>query len=260
MLGRFHHESTRHHLGASLDPLRAIFCDSDDCCQACEPSYDRRLLHSGQRQRLRPTTLTLSEILTLLVSFHWRHYRPFKHDYMEYGAGHLRPYFPALVRSPRFVELLARALLPLCCSLSTRTGRCTGMACIDSTPLAVCDNHRIATHKVVAGSAARGKTSMGWFYGFKLHLIVNDEGELLAFHVTPGNVDDRRPVEQRATGLGGPRCGDRGSISQALHDLLLGQGLALLTTIRKNMKNRVMRLWDKLLLRKRVLIETVNDQ
>jgi hypothetical protein len=103
----------------------------------------------------------------------------------------------------RFVELLPRALVPLCCSLSTRTGRCTGIACIDSTPLAVCDNHRIATHKVFEGVAARGKTSMGWFYGFKLHLIVNDAGELLALHVTPGNVDDRRPVEPLATGLGG---------------------------------------------------------
>ena len=242
-----------------MDQLIAIFCDIDGFCKAFEPSYDRRLLHSGQRQRLRPTTLTLSEILTLLVSFHWSHSRTFKHYYMEYVAVHLRPYFPELVSYPRFVELLPRALIPLCCYLSTRKGRCTGIAFIDSTPLAVCDNHRIATHKVFAGSAARGKTSMGWVYGFKLHLIVNDEGERLALHVPPGHVDDRRPVEQRATGLGGQLCGDRGSISQALHDLLLGQGLELLTTIRKNMKNRVMRLWDTLLLRKRVLIETVND-
>ena len=101
---------------------------------------------------------------------------------------------------------------------------------------------------------------MGWFYGFKWHLIVNDEGELLAFRLTPGNVDDRQPVERLATGLEGQLFGDRGYISQALHDLLLGQGLELLTKIRKNMKNRVIRLWDKLLLRKRSLIETINDQ
>jgi hypothetical protein len=122
------------------------------------------------------------------------------------------------------------------------------------------DCNRIATHKVFAGVAARGKTAMGWFYGFKLRLIVNDEGELLAFHVTPGHVDDRRPVEPLATGLGGQLFGDRGYISQALHAILLDQGLELLTKIRKNMKNRLMRLWDKLLLRKRALIETVNDQ
>jgi transposase len=97
-------------------------------------------------------------------------------------------------------------------------------------------------------------------YGFKLHLIVNDEGELLALRVTPGHVDDRRPVQQLATGLGGQLFGDRGYISQALHALLLGQGRELLTTIRKTMKNRLRRLWDKLLLRKRTLIETINDQ
>jgi hypothetical protein len=101
---------------------------------------------------------------------------------------------------------------------------------------------------------------MGWFYGFKLHLVVNDEGELLACCLTPGHIDDRRPVLQLMTRLFGQLFGDRGYISQALHDALLAQGLELLTKIRKNMKNRLMRLWDKLLLRKRALIETINDQ
>jgi hypothetical protein len=195
-----------------------------------------------------------------LVYFHWRHYRTFKHYYTEYVAVHLHAYFPHLVSYQRFVELRPRALVPLCVYLSTRKGRCTGIAFVDSTPLAVCDNHRIATHKVFEGLARRGQTSMGWFYGFKLPLIVNDEGELLAFRVTPGHVDDRRPVEHLATGLGGQLFGDRGYISQALPDLLLGQGLEWLTKIRKNMKNRLMRLWDKLLLRKRSLIEPINDQ
>jgi len=243
-----------------MDQLMAIFCDIDDFCKTFEPVYDRHLLRRGQRYRRRQPALGLSEILTLLVYFHWSHYRTFKHYYTEYVTGHLRPYCPQLVGYHRFVELLPRALVPLCCSLSTRKGRCTGIAFIDSTPLAVCDHHRIATHKVFEGVAARGKTSMGWFYGFKLHLIVNDEGELLACHVTPGNVDDRRPVEHLAAGLGGQLFGDRRYISQALHDLLLSQGLELLTKIQKNMKNRVIRLWDTLLLRKRSRIETINDQ
>jgi hypothetical protein len=243
-----------------MEDLMAIFCDIDDFCKAFEPVYTRRLLHVGQRQRTRQTTLALSEILTLLVYFHWSHYRTCKHYYTEYVMAHLHPYFPQLVGYHRFVELMPRALVPLCCYLSTRKGRCTGIAFIDSTPLAVCDNHRIATHRVFEGIATRGKTSMGWFYGFKLHVIVNDEGELLAFRVTPGNVDDRQPVQQLTAGLGGQLFGDRGSISQALHDILLSQGLELLTKIRKNRQNRVMRLWDKLLLRKRALIETVNDQ
>jgi hypothetical protein len=243
-----------------MDQLIAIFCDIDDFCKAFEPIYPRRLLHIGQRQRARQTTLALSEILTLLVSFHWSHYRTFKHYYTEYVAGHLRPYFPQLVGYQRFIELVPRALVPLCGYLAPRKGRCTGIAFIDSTPLAVCDHHRIAAPKVFKGMAARGKTSMGWFYGFKLHVIVNDEGELLACRLTPGNVDDRPPVGRLAAGLGGQLFGDRGYISQALHDVLLGQGLELLTKIRRNMKNRVMRLWDKLLLRKRSLIETINDQ
>jgi hypothetical protein len=243
-----------------MDQLLALFCDSDDFCKAFEPVYARRLLHVGQRQRTRQTTLALSEILTLLVSFHWSHYRTFQHYYTEYIMAHLSPYFPRLVGYHRFVELMPRALVPWCCYLATRKGRCTGMAFIDSTPLAVGDNHRIATHRVFAGIATRGKTSMGWFYGFTWHVIVNDEGELLAFRLTPGNVDDRQPVVSLAAGLRGQLLGDRGYISQALHDVLLGQGLELLTKIRKNMKNRVIRLWDNLLLRKRALIETMNDQ
>jgi hypothetical protein len=168
---------------------------------------------------------------------------------------HLHPYFPQLGGYHRWVELLPRALVPLGGYLSTRTGRCPGIAFIDSPPLAVGDTHRIATPKVFAGLARRGQTSMGWFFGFKLHLIVNDEGELLAFRLTPGHVDDRQPVARLAAGLGGQLFGDRGYISQALHDVLRGQGLELLTKMRKNMQNRVRRLWDTLLLRKRALIE-----
>jgi hypothetical protein len=243
-----------------MDQLMAIFCAIDDFCTALEPVYARRLLHAGQRQRRRQTTLALSALLTLLVSFHWSHYRTCKHYYTAYVAVPLRPYCPHLVSYPRFVELLPRALVPLCGDLATRQGRCTGIAFIDPTPLAVCENHRLATHKVFEGIAARGKTAMRWFYGFKLPLLVNDEGVLLAFRVTPGNVDDRRPVEHLATGLGGQLFGDRGDISQALHDLLLGQGLEWLTKMRKNMKNCVMRLGDTLLLRKRTLSETVHEQ
>jgi hypothetical protein len=198
--------------------------------------------------------------MTIIVFFHSSHYRDFKHDYTEYVEAHLRPYFPALVSYSRFVALMPRALVPLCGYLHTRKGRCTGMTFVDSTSLAVCHNRRIARHKVFEGYATRGKSSMGWFFGCKLHLMVNDEGELLAFRVTTGEVNDQVPVERMASGLWGQLFGDRGSISRVLHQALWAQGLALITLVRRNMKPRLMRLWDRLLLRKRFLIETINDQ
>lgn len=145
-----------------MDQLLAIFCDSDDCCKPFEPVYHRRLLHVGQRQRIRQTPLARSEMLTLRVYVPWSHYRTFKHYSTQYVVVHLGPYCPQLGGSHRFGERLPRALVPLGGSLATRKGRCTGMAGIDSTPLAVCDHHRLTTPKVFAGIASRGKTSMGW--------------------------------------------------------------------------------------------------
>lgn len=240
--------------------LMTMSCDIDDFCKQFAPIFTRHLLRAGHRHRARRTGLALSEIMTLLVAFHCSHYRTFKHYYLAHVEPHLRPYCPTLVSYPRFVELLPRSLVPLCCYLHTRKGRCTGIAFIDSTPLAVCHNRRLQAHRVFAGWATRGKTSRGWFYGFKLPLVVNDAGARLAFCLTPGHIDARRPVPKLTTKLWGQLFGDRGYISQALHDLLLAQGLALLTKIRKNRKNRLMRLWDTLLLRKRALIETINDQ
>ncbi len=89
----------------------------------------------------------------------------------------------------------------------------------------VCHNRRIHSHQVFKQIARRGKTSVGWFYGFKLHLVVNDCGELLAFQITPGNVDDRKPVPRLVKGLTGKLCGDRGYISQKLFEALLEQDL-----------------------------------
>jgi hypothetical protein len=243
-----------------MSRLIAMFCEIDDFCKGFEPLYTRRLLHNGQRQRVRPSQLSLSEIRTILVYFHRSHYRDFTHYYTAYVATHLRPYFPAVVSYRRFVELRPRALVPLGGYLHTRRGRCTGITFVDSTSLAVCHNRRIRRPKVFAGSATRGKSSMGWFFGFKLHLMVNDEGELVACRVTTGAVNDQGPVERMARGLWGQLFGDRGYISRALHQTLWAQRLALITLRRRNMKPRLMRLWDRLLLRQRLLIETLHDQ
>jgi Transposase DDE domain len=241
-----------------MSQLIAMFCEIDDFCKWVEPLYLRRLLQSGERHRARQGRLALSEIMTIIVYFHSSHYRDFKHYYTEYVAGHLRPYFPALVSYSRFVELMPQALVPLCGYLHTRKGRCTGITFVDATSLAVCHNRRISRHKVFEGYATRGKSSMGWFFGFKLHLMVNDEGELLAFRVTTGEVNDQGPVGRMAKGLWGQLFGDRGYISRALHQALWAQGLALITRLRRTMKPRLMRLWDRRRRRKRFLIETIN--
>jgi transposase len=151
-------------------------------------------------------------------------------------------------------------LLLLCAHLRSRFGRCTGIAFVDSTPVAVCHNRRITRHRVFKDLAARGKSTMGWFYGFKLHLIVNEQGELLAVHLTPGNVDDRRPLEGMSKDLLGKLFGDKGYLSHALFKTLYERGLELITSLRKNMKGQLMRLSDRLLLRKRFIIETITDQ
>jgi len=114
---------------------------------------------------------------------------------------------------------------------------------------------------VFAGLAQRGKTSTGWFFGFKLHLIFNDRGELLNLMLTPGNVDDRKPVPKMVRKLLGKLFGDKGYISQTLRDELLRTfNVELVTGVRSNMKNTLMPLMDKLLLRKRAIIETIIDQ
>lgn len=238
-----------------------LFCSVDEFWQQFAPWWQGQLLASGARQRLRPTRLHPSEIMTIAILFQQSHYRTFKAFYTEHVQQHLRGEFPHLVSYSRFVELLPTVLVPLIVYLHTQLGACTGLSFIDSTALAVCKNPRIQQHKVFAVDAARGKTSVGWFYGFKLHLVVNDRGELLAFCLTPGNVDDRRPVPRLVKRLFGRLFGDRGYISQELAEqLLVTQGVRLITKLRKNMHNRLLTVADKLLLRKRAIIESIVDQ
>ena len=101
---------------------------------------------------------------------------------------------------------------------------------------------------------------MGWFYGFKLHLIINHVGELVAFALTPGNVDDRTPLPEMLQRVFGKVFGDKGYLSQTLRDNLRDIGIDLITSIRRNMKPQLMPLYDRLLLRRRSVIETINDQ
>jgi transposase len=218
-------------------------------------------MQDGSKKRHRAGELRVSEIMTILIHFHQSHYRDFKTYYTDHVCEHMKSEFPNLVSYERFVILMPSVLGPLSAYLKSLYGRCHGISFIDSTALSVCDNHRIHNHKVFAQLAQRGKGSMGWFYGFKLHLVVNDCGELLACQITPGNVDDREPVPALSRRLFGKLIADRGYISQALFEQLLDTfGIQLITKLRKNMKNRLMPLMDKLLLRKRAIIESIVDQ
>ncbi len=240
--------------------LQELFCDVDDFWQAYRPHYQRELLTSGAQRRIRPMQLCESEIMTLLIHFHQSSYRNFKHYYEKYVQTYLSEAFPKLVSYNRFIALIPRVGIPLVAYLQQCQGNCSGIAFIDSTPIAVCHNKRIERNKVFAGLAQRGKTSMGWFYGFKLHLIVNDRGEILTFRLTPGNIDDRKPVPQMAQPLFGKLFGDKGYLSKPLFQNLFDHGVQLITMLRKNMKNQLVILEDKLLSRKRSIIETINDQ
>ena len=236
-----------------------LFCDVDDYCRVVELLLRQRLLTTGQRHRNRAGRLTSSEVMTILIAFHRSDFRTFKHFYTMLHKQH-RAEFPDLVSYQRFVEIMPSVLALLCGYLRSRFGKCTGIAFIDSTALAVCGNKRISRNQVFRGMAKLGKTTMGWFFGFKLHLVINECGELLAVQLTPGNVDDRQSVPHLTRELFGKLFGDKGYISAELFAQLWDRGLQLITHIRRNMTNQLMPLVDKILLRKRSLIETVNDQ
>lgn len=241
--------------------LLELFCHVDDFCHRYKGLWAPLALPSGPRRRQRERSLSLSEVMTILILFHQTHYRNFKAFYTEHVQAHLQAEFPDLVSYGRFVEFMPATLLPFCAYFRICCGTCTGLSFVDSTVIAVCHNRRIAQHKVFAERAARGKNSVGWFFGFKLHLVFNDRGEILNLALTPGNVDDRTPVPQLVKDLFGKLFGDKGYLSKPLADQLRETfGLQLITKIRSNMRNQLMPLADKLLLRKRSIVETIIDQ
>ena len=142
--------------------------------------------------------------------------------------------------------------------LSAHLGTRSGLSFVDSTRLRVCDNKRISSHRVFAGQAERSKTSMGWFYGFKLHWVINGSGELLDVALTPGNTDDRKPLRDFADRRHGSLYADRGNhISKDLRETLRQQGVDFVYKVRKNIKPLPLSVSDEVLLKKRRLIESV---
>ena len=248
----------------SESKVTEIYCLADDFCKEFAVQQEKYMIEDKSRpHRNKPNRMSDAEIMVILILFHSGGFHCFKHYYLEYVCKHLLHLFPQRVSYNRFVELEKEVLLPLAIFIKqVLLGKCTGISFVDSTPLRVCRNQRILIHKTFEGLAEQGKCSMGWFFGFKLHLIINDKGEILNFMLTPGNVDDREPLKQAKflKKIKGKLCADKGYIGQVLFENLFTDGIQLITKVKNNMKNSLMSIADKIPLRKRALIETVNDE
>lgn len=241
-----------------------LFCMADDFYKFFDSMMSKYTLKAVMKRSYhRSSTMSKAEIMLIMILFHDSGYRCLKHFYIEKVCRHMRHLFPKVVSYNRFVELEKEVAIPLALFIKkVLLGKCTGISFVDSTPLRVCRNQRIHIHKTFKGIAQRGKCSMGRFFGFKLHLICNECGELLNFMITPGDVDDRKPLEYKAfvEFIYGKLVGDKGYIGRNLFERLFVDGIQLITKLKRNMKGALMSLSDKLLLRKRAIIETVNDE
>ena len=249
------------------DKIIEIFSMCDDFSKNFDGIVQKNSITAGdsakKRKYHRDGKMSDSEVMTILILFHNSGYRCLKHFYLDHVCKHMRHLFPKTMSYNRFVELEKRAVLKLAVLVKTiLMGKCTGISFIDSTPLRVCKNQRILQHKTFNGIAERGKCSVGWFYGFKLHIICNEMGEIVNFMFTPGNVDDREPlkVERFTEELYGKLVGDRGYISKDIFCKLFINGIQLITKLKNKMKSSLMSVADKVLLRKRAIIESVNDE
>jgi hypothetical protein len=246
-----------------LTQITEIFVSIDDFYLQFSKEMEKHQLADINQKRNRASRMSASEVMTIMVLFHLSNFKDMKHFYLIYVQDHRHAEFPRTVSYNRFVELMQSVVFPLAIYLKTQQmGHCTGISFVDSTPLRVCHNRRIHSHKVFSGIAQRGHCSIGWFFGFKLHLIINEKGELLNFVITLANVDDRESLVagKMLKNIWGKLFGDKGYLSQQLFETLFVNGIHLITKIRNNMKNTLMNVNDKILLRKRALVESVHDE
>jgi len=243
--------------------LTKIFCEIDDFMQEFEDNYKKRLISDEDIKIKYNSRLSMSEVMTILVYYHGYGNRTFKDFYIKTVQKIFKSYFPKLVSYNRFIELIPSVLIPLIGFLKfKRLVTSNEITFIDSTKIAVCHNKRIKRNRTFKGIAEIGKSTMGWFYGFKLHIAITEKGELSGAYLSKGNIDDRNQnvLDEVLKNVSGKLFADKGYISNKLFEHLYKKGITLITSIRKNMKNKLVPLIDKLLLRKRSVIETVNDQ
>lgn len=247
----------------SEDKVMEIFFSADEFLKEFEAAYaagPKKL--SSKKRRNRKGRMSPSEIITILICFHFSGYRTFKFYYMDVILGKWKSLFPNALSYNRFVEVQPRCFMAAMAFLQSRCfGKCTGITFIDSTCIPVIHNKRQYSMRVFKDFATKGKSTMGWYIGFKLHLVCNERGEILNFALTRANVDDRNPhvIDVLTDKVIGKLYADKGYISQTLFNNLWDKGLHVVTGIRSNMKNRLMSVRYKILLRKRSVIESVND-
>lgn len=242
--------------------LIELFIDVDDLLKSFQAYQQSRQVGQARRPTRTPA-LSESEVCTILAAYHLSGYKCFEYYYRQVIKGAYESYFPKAPSYDRFLVLVSRCyqLMYLwslhCCLKASRTG----LYIIDSKRLEVCHLKREHSHRVFSGSARKGKTSTGWFYGFKLHLVINQRGELVNWTITPGNVADNNTalLEKLLGGLTGICLGDRGYHS-SLFEWFYQHKLHLVVKPKRNMKKD----WPCLIdhqhyLKKRALVESVND-
>ena len=239
--------------------LTDVFCQIDDFCNRLDDYTEDYTLTGPMKGKRGPECgLAISEIMTILVMFQSSRVRDFKNFYTGLLCLYYRGYFPKLPCYERFVSLMKRAIFPLSIFTQLKAGQQTGIYYIDSSCLPVCHIRRASRHKTFDEVADYGHTSVGWFFGLKLHLVTNNRGELMAFKITRGNRHDSKevvPLLKKFKGLG---FGDRGYLGKKIFKELIAGGLKLITRTRKNMKIKPhLSRYERQLLNHRGIIETV---
>lgn len=236
--------------------ITLIYCKLDDFWVRFQPQWEKMMIRGGNI-RNGQCRLSMSEIMCILVLYHFSNYKNFKSFYIEKLLVDHQNDFPDLVSYNRFIEIMERSLIPLTAFFDYARGQSSGINFVDSMDLPVCHIKREKQHKVFSGMARKGKTSVGWFYGLKLHIIINEKGEIIDFAITPGNVHDVNKLKYLSKRVWGKIFGDKGYISKKIMKELEKEGKLLITRVRKNMKPFPITPEDKELLKKRSLVETV---
>ena len=243
-----------------LHQLTTIFCEMDDFCKEFDKQIFARALPTGEIKNKRGPDCCLSdsEIMTILIMFQTSRFRDFKNFYLQSLTIFYKNLFPKLPSYTRFISIMNRAILPFILFIQSKSGEHTGIYYTDSSCLPVCHIKRSRRHKTFRGMSEYGRTSVDWFYGLKLHIVINHQGELINFKITKGARSDCKEVESLVKSLQGLLFGDKGYISKKLFDNLFANGLKLITRQRKNMKQKIiLNDHEKQLLDQRGIIETV---